>query len=380
MNKRKKFLAPVLCAALLLLPSCAAGSGRDIRLAVTGDREVYDYDPSILNAVDLAVDECGSLYAGDGWRISAETVDDGSVYDVGVTQAAALAEDPGVTAILGTHNFAIADMAAELASQNGVLYAAFNGCDDAVTAGDYRTVLSNVYNAAQCGAAMGRYVAQASGLTRLAVYSSSVGYETDWIRAFCRALEGGAAQVVDCVGTAADGAEFRADARRWRQLGVDGVLVLEYYADDAYAAAQWLHDQLPQAKLLGDSSFDYQARLSQSADAVEGLVIVDVLPSDGENGMADFRARYRERYGATPSRWAAHAYDTVRMLVDTAVAQDTTDAAVIADALRAEPGYAGVCGTLRFDAGGALTGGEPGLLVCRNGAFTALTGEEGQTQ
>lgn len=378
---KRRYIGPVagICA-LFLLTGCggtpAAGT-RELRIAVTGDREVYDYDPSILKAVELAVDECGALYAAEGWRISCETADDDSVYDRGVTQAAALAGDGGGTAILGTHNFSIVDMAAELASQNGALYVAFNGCNDAVTAKGYQTVFSNVYGAARSGAAMGAYAAGAPDIRRVAVYSSAVSYEPDWVRAFCRALSGQGARVVDCAGTATDYNEFRSVAERWKLLGVDTVLILEYYADDAYDAAEWLHGLMPGVRLLGDSSFDYEARLEASAEAVEGLVIPDVLPAGGGRALAEFETRYAQRYGETPSRWAAHAYDTVRMVADTAVGCGSAAGADVAAALHGEDGYVGLCGPVRFDDGGALSGGEQRLLVCRDGAFIELTEEDG---
>lgn len=373
------FLALLLCALLLCGCGAAPAGGRELVIAVTGDREVYDYDPSILNAVDLAVDECNALYAGDGWQVSWETTDDDSVYDRGVTQAAALARRDDVTAILGTHSFSIVDLAAELASQNGKLYVAFNGCNDGVTAGGYGKVFANVYGAQQSGAAMGRYAAGQTAIRRVAVYSSTVSYEQNWVRAFCRELGAGGARVVDCVGTATDYEEFRVTAERWKLLGVDTVLVLEYYADDAYNAAEWLRELLPGVRLLGDSSFDYEARLHESAQAVEGLVIPDVLPLEAANATEQFTERYLERYGEEPSRWATHAYDTVRMVADTAVAAGSADPAKIAAALHGEEGYTGVCGTVRFDAGGALEGGGQRLLVCRDGVFTELTREEETT-
>ncbi len=364
----------VLCA-ILLLSGCgaAAPANLQIQLAITGDQEVYDYDDSIFHAIDMAVEDCNDLYATEGYHVSYQTSDDGSVYDKGVTQASDFAKNPNITAILGTHNFTILDMAAEIAQQQNKLMVTFNGCNDGVTQKGYSMVVNNVFGAAQSGATMANYVNQTPEIQHIAIYNSSVGYERDWMQAFHRGLANGSAQVVDCVGTATSANDFAVMAERWRALQVDTVLILEYYAADAFYAAETLHQVLPNLRLLGDSSFDYDEMLQESSNVVEGLVIPDVLMYGEGNTIDAFNQRYLEKFGKSPSRWAAHAYDTVRMIADTAVKIGSTDSVKIAAALHQEEGYQGVCGLVAFDDGGQLVGSQQRLLVCKNGRFVALT-------
>lgn len=345
---------------------------RDIRLGITGDKEVYDYDVSIFNAIDMAVEDCNDLYATKGYHVSYETSDDDSVYDVGVAQASTFAKEKKITAILGTHNFTIVDMAAELAHQQNKLMLAYNGCNQSVTDMGYTTVFCNVFGAEQSGATLAEYVNLNEEIQRIAIYNSSVGYELDWIKSFMRGLQKSGGQVVDCVGTATNANDFAVMVDRWKTLQVDTVLILEYYAADAYAAAETLHQMLPELRLLGDSSFDYDAKLQESGDVVEGLIIPDVLLSGAGNSIDAFNKRYLEKYGQEPSRWAAHAYDTVRMIVDTAVEIESTDSEIIAEALHREKGYEGVCGTFKFDAKGKMINCKQRLLICNGGKFVAL--------
>ncbi len=365
----------MLCAMVLLLSGCSTSdqTNRQIQLAITGDQEVYAYDDSIFHAIDMAVEDCNDLYAAQGYHVSYQTSDDGSVYDKGVTQASDFAKNANITAILGTHNFTILDMAAEIAQQQNKLLVTFNGCNDSVTQKGYSMVVDNVFGAAQSGATMADYVNQTPEIQHIAIYNSSVSYEQDWIQAFIRGLGDGGAQVVDCAGTATSANDFAVMAERWRTLQVDTVLILEYYAADAFYAAETLHQIFPNIRLLGDSSFDYDAMLQESGEVAEGLVIPDVLMYGEGNAIAAFNQRYADKYGKAPSRWAVHAYDTVRMIADTAVAIGSTDSVKIAEALHREEGYQGVCGLVTFDENGQLVGSQQRLLVCKNGKFVALT-------
>ena len=62
-------------------------------------------------------------------------------------------------------------------------------------------------------------------------------------------------------------------------------------------------------------------------------------------------------------------YDSIRMIVDTAVRIGSTDSADIAQALHEEQGYNGVGGTIAFDAEGRLIGRQPKIMVSEDGMF-----------
>lgn len=375
MRTKKRICAVLLAAAALFcMGGCEASSdaGGTIRIAVTGDGEMYGYDPSILNSIAMAVEDGNTLYAGQGINVEYEVYDDDTKYSQGVTMAESLVEDSRTTAILGTHSFLITDMVAELANAHEKVLVAYNGCNDGVLDKGYDYVFNNLFSAEQSGACMAEYVKSRADLNRIAVYSSHVSYEDDWVRAFDRGLAGSGKLIVDCTNTISFDQERRQAVERWQTLQADAVLIIQYYAADAYDMACYVSKSAPDMQLLGDSSFDYAEMLAAYGVQVEGIVIPDVLMYDDGNTIETYDQRYQDKFGQRPTRWGSHAYDTVMMLVETAASVDSTDPSKIALALHGENGYSGICGTARFDEHGRLQNNRQRLLVCRNGLFVAL--------
>lgn len=367
---RIKQLGVLLLAAILTgSAGCApVQENRQVFIGIMGDKEMYDYDSSILNAVTMAVEDVNEQYTD--LYTSVEYYDDGTIYERGVQQASALVNDDKITAVLGTHSYIIMDMAAELANQEDKLMIAFNGCNDNLLSKGYPTVFCNLYGAGQSGQTLAEYVATQPDISRIAVYSGAVSYEPDFVSAFAHTLTGLSASIVDCAPTVTDAQEFETLASRWRALDVDAILIVQYYAEDSFQAAETFSRLLPEARLMGDSSFDYRELLAEYSVQTEGLVIPEVLLASQDTS---FDTRYMQRYGTKPSRWAAHAYDSVRMIVDTAANIDSTDSQAIAQTLHEENGYQGVNGVYQFDQNGKLKSGDQRMLICQAGSFVPLS-------
>ena len=125
----------------------------------------------------------------------------------------------------------------------------------------------------------------------------------------------------------------------------------------------------PEMNILGDFSFDYTDFLLADQAVSDDIYIAHPVPLEPGGEVESFYARYREKYGAEPTQWAVQLYDSVRMVVDTAVRIGSTDPEDIAQALRSEEGYEGIGGTIAFDQQGRLAGRAPRIMVSRDGMF-----------
>ena len=188
-------------------------------------------------------------------------------------------------------------------------------------------------------------------------------------QAFLRGVAGTDVEVVDVAVTTPLEAELDAILERWEALNVDTVFVSQYLAEDAFDILRLVRTRNPEMHILGDFSFDYTDYLLADRTVSDDIYIATPVPLEPSDEVDEFYARYREKYGSEPTQWAVQLYDSIRMIVDTAVRIGSTDSADIAQALHEEQGYNGVGGTIAFDAEGRLIGRQPKIMVSEDGMF-----------
>ncbi len=108
---------------------------------------------------------------------------------------------------------------------------------------------------------------------------------------------------------------------------------------------------------------------------VEGVVVTNPYPAGGdEPGNAVFRDRFSRRFGTPPDSFAAHAYDTVR-LVASAAQRGGTDPEDLRRAIGEVGVFPGVTGPIGLDSSGNDTR-HVSLAVCRAGNLVPMSGRE----
>ena len=148
-------------------------------------------------------------------------------------------------------------------------------------------------------------------------------------------------------------------------------LYIPAYVGDLATALNRLRDTNLRPIVLGTSSATPEL-LRTAGSAAENLVVP--LPSFDATGdsarVLAFSTAFTARYASAPDIYAAHAYDTVRVLaaaVDKAGSWDPDD---IRDALLKIDNYEGATGRLAFDRNGDVVQ-YPRLNVVRGGQFVA---------
>ena len=371
----KKLFALLLSAAMLLTAagcsSEAAGGSDDktIKIAVMDTEVVFVADDSYVNGIAMAIEDLNALYGSQGYTISYQFYEDGSVFQQGMEALNAIRSDPDITAVVGTSSLNILDVAADVLNSAEKLLITYYSAPDSLFDNGYTMVFRNCYGESDLGSAIAAYAVERQDMSRIAIYHSDTDYEREMARAFLRGVRGTDVEVVDVAVTTPLEAELDAMLERWTALGVDTVFVSQYLAEDAFDILRLVRTRNPDIHILGDFSFDYTDYLLADQAVSDDIYIATPVPLEPSAQVDEFYARYREKYGAEPTQWAVQLYDSIRMIVDTAVRIGSTDSADIAQARPDEQGYSGVGGTIAFDENGRLMGRQPRIMVSQDGMF-----------
>jgi len=343
-------------------------------IAIMGSKQVYDYDPSFLNGVEMAVNDFNQRYSEKKFNAIYEIHDDEYDFEKGVVIAKELASDPEITAVIGSHSFNILDASVGFFEESKKILIAANGMmDKSVVNKNYKYVFRNTFGEAEMGSSMADHAAK-SGADRIAIYHSNTEYENNMGMAFGkRALENGL-KVLDDVSEIGSQKDFDNIYKRWEAIGINCVMISQEAIADAFMLAERIRKKSDKIKIYGDFSFDAEEKLMEYKEYVEGIIIPTLVPVNESEALEDFYARYKEIYGSDPTWWAAHAYDTVRMVLDTAVQVESNSPEKIAEGLHSKTGYQGITGRITFDENGLLTDISSEYSIVEDGKLVTLKG------
>ncbi len=367
----------ILLCLMLQIVGCSStkeeSSGdKQLSIAVMGSKQVYDYDTSFLNGVEMAVKDFNQQYSGNGFNASYKIYDDEYDFEKGVVIAKKLSSDPQITAVIGSHSFNILDASVDFFEESKKILIAANGMmDKSIVNKKYRYVFRNTFGETEMGASMADHAAKL-GADRIAIYHSNTEFENNLGRAFSkRALENGL-KVLDDVSEIGSEKDFDNIYKRWEAIGINCVMISQEAIADAFLLAERIRTKSDKIRIYGDFSFDADEKLMENKEVVEGIIIPTLVPVSQTKAIEDFDAKYEELYGSVPTWWAAHAYDSVRMVLDTAVLVDSNIPEKIAEGLHSEKGYQGIIGQITFDESGLLADISPVYSIVEAGRLVNL--------
>jgi branched-chain amino acid transport system substrate-binding protein len=180
---------------------------------------------------------------------------------------------------------------------------------------------------------------------------------------------------------APDATDFTAQMVNIRNANADAVVV--WGIPPAAAIAQKAYVQLGIGKPVYQShGIGNQVFLDTAAESADGLVaplgrlvVADQLAADDpqKKVITDFVARYKAKYGASPSTFAGHAYDAFQLAVD-ALRTVGTDPEAIRAHLEGTKDFVGISGTFSMSAQdhSGLTADDLVLVTVRGKKFQLL--------
>ena len=280
----KKIFALLLSAAMFLTaagcaPAAAGGADdKNIKIAVMDTEVVFVADDSYINGINLAIEDLNALYGDQGYTISYEFYEDGSVFQQGMEALNAIRSDPEITAVVGTSSLNILDVAADVLDSAGKLLITYYSAPDSLFENGYTMVFRNCYGEDDLGSAIAAYAAEREDMQRVAIYHSDTDYEQDMAQAFLRGVAGTDVEVVDVAVTTPLEAELDAILERWEALNVDTVFVSQYLAEDAFDILRLVRTRNPEMHILGDFSFDYTDYLLADRTVSDDIYIATPVP------------------------------------------------------------------------------------------------------
>jgi branched-chain amino acid transport system substrate-binding protein len=129
------------------------------------------------------------------------------------------------------------------------------------------------------------------------------------------------------------------------------------------------------ASFMGPDAIVDSAFIAEAGDAAEGVyaTLVGVPPSGWMEGtVADFAARYRERFGAEPEAFSHFAYDAASAMLTAIEKAATNDRRAILNAMTTLGEIEGVAGRFTFDINGDTTITTVSGSEVRDGMFEYL--------
>ncbi len=358
----------IICLLLALLPGLLAGCGqeeaaedRTIRIAVM--RSATEGMEGFRNGLSMALEDCQAEYGPLGYDIQCDIFEDRASYEEGAAIIDRIVSDGGYAAVLGSESMPITKTAAYAFQQAGILtILPFPAYDSVTEEGGYPLVLSACFSARRCGDTLRRTAGRLEEETWAVLYHDDEFSRAE-ARSFALDRKDGIA-VADCAklpdgSTALDGL-----MERWTALGVEGVLLLPG-GDRGFELVRDLKARDPALTVMGDYRLDNYERMCADPKiqaAFDGVWLPQLFDVEHGSDPGNFEQRYDEQFGGVTDTWAIQSYNCLRMAVDTAVACDSTEGAILAERLRAE-GYEGVMQSFRFNENGGYECGRQLVAV-----------------
>ncbi len=358
-------VAAALSLALL------AGCGKPARVGAIVSRSgaASSYGAQVARGFDLAVEQINASGGVSGRKIELVYRDDSTNPEIGLAALRELVEREGISTVLGAVSSTVTLRLAPYCERRRVVLVSPSASSPAITeAGEYvfRTFPSDVLE----GASMADF-ARDLGLDRVAVLAVDDDYGASLSRVFAERLRAAGGSVVASLTFPEGDTAAIADAVAALSGLAPRGLYLPAYVGDLATALALLRAANIRPIVLGTSAASPEL-IRAAGPAAENLVfpVPSFDPDADSASVRSFTAGFRERYGAEPEVYAAHAYDAVRLVAAAADRTGSWSADEIRGALLRIDNYEGATGRLAFDPKGDVVQ-YPRLYVVRGGQFVA---------
>ncbi len=283
-----------------------------------------------------------------------------------------LIELRNVVAIVGTYGSSLAMSGGPVAETAGVPVMGCSPTHPLVTQGNdyyFRACFIDPFQ----GYIMAKYAYETLGARKVAIIQDiaqdySVGLAHFFRQAFVE-FTGDPASVVGMTSYQTLDTDFTAQLTYLRGLGPEAIFAPGYYGDVALLVTQARELGLG-IPFLGGDACEAPEFIEIGGAYVEGVAISTHYSADAPvtDESSKFVAAFIEKYGYSPSAFAALGYDAYRLILDAIERAGTTDSGAIRDALAETYRFEGATGYITMDEdGNAVKTGV--ILEVKDGEF-----------
>ena len=390
MMKKKLFLSLLLAASMSLsLAACGGTSGSEesgggdsgsddpivIGTISPNTGSLAAYGTGIITGVELAVEEINAAGGILGRQVEVITTDDQGDPTECLNAFNSLVAE-GVGLIIGAATSGCTSAITEAANEEGICLLAPTATADSVTTEDdyiFRACYADSFQGAIAAA-----YAKKAGYTKVGVvYCAADVYSKGLYDSFSAACEGYGVEVAAVESTASlDVQDYTNQFAAMANAGVELVYAPFYYD----VVGPYV---IPQARAAGytgiimgadgyDTTPDYVVEGADLSAFNNVYWTNHYYPGDTSEIVQSFVTAYEDKFGSTPSAFAATGYDCMYMYKAAIEAAGSTESSAVRDALADTSAvYECVSGTFSLDETGTPVKGAPII------SFAAGTDEEG---
>ena len=344
-------------------------AGRDVLVGVSwpfaANRD------GMAEGLDLALTEVNAGRSAGSPPIRLILRDDGDDWDAARAIALDFAATPGMSAVLGYHDDAVASRASAIYEQSRLLHLVLGATGTAITSHDYRYVVRTLPPADRVAAALAHTPAAARGRRNVAIVWEEAPFAKAQSHHYRIALDALGGQVVYQWAYSREHVDFREPVNVMRALDVDTIFFAgsDIQAGDFLRMARKAGLTAPVLGAFGDTP-ELRRR---AGPALEGAVTADFYdPASPHPENRDFVRKFRERYAREPDTWAAQGYDALHLLARAIRSTGSSNPLDLALAIRYMQAWEGAGGRYKFDRRGELDARPPVIRIFRDGEAVAV--------
>lgn len=326
---RTHFFVIVILVVSLFTACSYENQEKQITIAVLGS----GYSRFFKSGIEKGYEEALKEYENSGFDIKIDFYDDRDDYEYSSKLISSIVKDENVVAIVGSAKQNICENQAYQANKAGKIFLIphrfdYENISDSV---GNKTFYLN-YSCEDIGKIMNDIVEKDVGEKWVVCYSDDEISKNE-IKTLKKNDD-----VFDFVKINALEIDFEGIVKRWKSLDIDGAVFLPY-DNMNYEIFYKLRKEMPEISIVSDARLDNDDELKKHRAEFENVYIVDNfnIEEDKEN-----------KYSGFTDTFEIQGRNTVRMIIDTAIENNTVEPEKIAEILH-NCGYKGVLENFKFD-------------------------------
>lgn len=365
MSRRIVSLVAVLMIASLLLGACAtSGSGGTIKIAtqspLSGGQSAIGVD--IKNGAELALEQLKGPLEAMGFKVELAPYDDQANPDQGVANAKNIVADPAILCVVGHYNSGVQIPSSEEYHNAFLANVSPANTNPRVTDRGYAEV-SRIVGRDDVQGVVAAQFAISKGTNTAYVVHDKTAYGQGIAEFFKREFEAQGKTVVGFEGTE-EKANFDAILAPLMSANPDVVFFGGIY-DQASILFKQAREKGFMGMLLSDDGYDSPEAINIGGAGLldgGGLFYTTVAgPAKLYPGTEKFQVDFKAKFNADPKPFAAQGYDSMALClkaIENAAKANNNDMPSresVTAAVRELKDFAGITGTINFNAKGDLT-------------------------
>jgi branched-chain amino acid transport system substrate-binding protein len=353
--------------AVSLATAACLGCSQDLKVGAVISRtgSVAPYGEYVEKGVRLAWEEIQAEGGINGGQVELIFKDDSTNSDVGKRVVEELIDENGVGVIIGAISSHVTLRIAEICEEKGVVLLSPSSSASKISqAGDY--IFRNYPSDILEGTAMAEF-AKDLGLERVVIFALDTEFGEGLRDIFTSKYESKFRKVVKVFSVKSENPEgFQEMVAEAKTLDPDGIYLVTY-VDELVKLLREIDAAQVEATLLGTSSVpqDISRRAGETAD-----LLVYPQPNFDANSsdpaVSAFVSAYRAKYNEEPEIYAAHGYDSLKLIKRAVEEMNSTHPGQIKLGLSSISDFQGAAGRTGFDDNGDVVR-YPRLFVISGG-------------